>query len=101
GALCSVDRIIVRNWQSRDLAIGFGALARPASKQVPVAPVRGRAPHREIGARADILVSHAGWNYDQIARMHLDTCPLLAADPQLCMTAENTQHLMRRAVIMR
>jgi hypothetical protein len=45
-------------------------------------------------------VSHAGWNYDQIARMHLDTCALLTADPQLCMAAENTQHLMRRAVIM-
>ena len=96
----AVDRIVIGNWQGCDVLIGVGPFARPAAKQVPVASVRVRADDAEILTAADIPVRHAGWNYNHIAGMNLDVLSVLAADPQGCTAAIDSQRFMRRAVIM-
>src|SRR5436190_17585633 len=90
----AVDWIIVRNWQSRDGAIGFGAFTGPTSKHIPVASARVSAYYGKICARAGVLVRYTGWNHDQITRTDINARPILATDTQRRRATKNTEHLM-------
>ena len=99
-AVSAIYRIVIGNWQSRDVVIGSGSLAWLTPKQIPFASIGVSSNNGKVRAGADILVSHTGWNYDQVPGIHLDVAAVLAADPQGRSTAINSQGFMRGAVIM-
>src|SRR5882724_8684344 len=99
-AFNAVDRIIIRNRQSRDRAIGFGPLACPTSKQIPLTTVGISANNRKVRAGADVLVSHTSGNYNHIAGMNLNGFAIIAAESQGRCAAISSKHFMRSAVIM-
>ena len=89
-AVGAVDRVLIGNRESRDVAIGFGPFAWLAAKQIPLAPVGVGSNDSKIRARSDVLVGHSGWNHDEIASAHLDILALLAAKSQRCMASEDS-----------
>ena len=96
----AVDRIIIRKRQSRDRAIGFGPLACPTSKQIPLTTVGIGADNSKVRAGTDVLVSYTSGNYNHIAGTHLNGFAMLAAESQSCRAMINTEHFVRCAVIM-
>ena len=98
--LGAVDRIVVWNWQSRDVVIGSGALAWETSEQIPLASTGVSANDGKVRAGADILVRYTGRNYDHVPGIHLDVAAVLAADSQGRSSTINSQRFMRGAVIM-
>src|SRR5882724_10028176 len=99
-AFNAVNRIIIRNRQSRDRAIGFGPLACPTSKQIPLATVGISANNSKVRAGADVLVSHTSGNYNHIAGMHLNGFVMLAAESQGRSAVISSENFMRGAVIV-
>src|SRR5437762_13601973 len=101
GTFNSVNRIVLRHWQSRDIVIGLWALAREPPEQIPLATFGISSDHAKIVAGTDVLMCHASGNDNHIARLHLDVLAVLAAESQSRSARINTQHLMGRAEIMR
>jgi hypothetical protein len=99
-AVSAIYRIVIWNWQSRDVVIGSEALARKTSEQIPLASTGVSSNNGKIRAGTDVSVSHAGWNYDHIPGMQVDVLAVLAADSQGRSTAINRKRFMRCAVIM-
>jgi len=97
---CAVDRIVIRNWQSSNLLIGFRSLPWLASKQVPLASVRVSPDNRKVRAGLDFLVGHTGWNYNDIARTNLERPTILATKPEGRSATINTKDFVRGSVIM-
>ena len=89
-AVGTVDRVVIGNWESRDVAIGFGPFAWLAAKQIPLASVGVGPNNSKIRGRSDVLMRHSGWDHDEIAGVHLDILALLAAKPQCCMASEDS-----------
>src|SRR5438874_8664090 len=81
--------------------IGFRALAREPPKQVPLTTAGVSSDNTEIVAGTNVLVCHTGRDDYHIAGMHLDVLAMLATESQSGSARINTQHFMRRAVIMR
>src|SRR5216110_2202057 len=50
GTFDSVNRIVLRHWQSRDIVIGLWALAREPPKQIPLATFGISSDHAKIVA---------------------------------------------------
>src|SRR5215469_12349938 len=96
----AVDWVVIGNWQSCDRAIGFGPFAWLAAKQIPLASVGVGSDDSKIRARADVLMSHSGWNHDEISSAHLDIFALLAAKSQRCRAVIDAEHLVRGAVVV-
>jgi len=96
----AIDRIIIWNWQSGDLAIGFGPLAEPASEQVPIASIGISANNGKVRARIEFLVSDASWNHNYVAGLHIQIPAALTANFQCRGATVDTENLMRGAVIM-
>jgi hypothetical protein len=96
----AVDRIIVWNWQRRDILIGLGPLARQTPKQIPFASIGVSSNNSKIFAGTNILVSYTGWNHNYIAGMHLNVFAVRAAESQGGSAAISSKHFMRRAVIV-
>jgi len=100
-SLGAVDWIVIRNWQGSDFLIGFGALVRQASKQIPLTSTGVSANDSKICAGFQFSVSHTGWNHDYVAGIHLDVAAVLAADSQGRSATINSKRFMRGAVVMR
>src|SRR5205823_173536 len=100
-AFDSVNRIVLRPWQGSNIVIGFRALAREPPKQVPLTTAGVSSDNTEIVAGTNVLVCHPGRDDNHIARMHLDVLAMLTTESQSGSARINTEHFMRRAVIMR
>src|SRR5437870_1025807 len=96
----AVDRIVIGNWQSCDSVIGFWPFARQTPKQIPLPSVRVSSHNAEIRTRADVVMRDARGNENDVAGADLDGLAVLAAESQLCSAIIDTQHFVRRAVIM-
>src|SRR5882762_619595 len=96
----SINRVVIREWQSRDVVIGFRALARETAKQIPLATAGISSDHAEIVAGTDVLVCHTSGDDNHVSRIHLDVLAVLAPESQSGSARIHTQHFMRRAVIM-
>ena len=99
-AFDSVNGIVRRHWQSRNIVICLGALARETPKQIPLATAWISSDHAKIVAGTDVLVCHTSGDDNHIASMHLDVLAVLAAESESGSARINTEHFMRRAVIM-
>src|SRR5207244_10535582 len=97
-ALRTVDRIVIRNWQSRDIVIGLWALARQTPKQIPLASIRVGSNNCKVRAGANILVSYTCWNYDHITGMHLDVLAMLAAEDRKSTRLNSSHQIISYAV---
>src|SRR4029077_5875982 len=84
-----------------NVVIGFRALARGTPKQIPLATAGISSDHAKIVARTGGLGRHTSRDNNHIASMHLDALAVLAAQSQSGSARINTQHFVRRTVIMR
>jgi hypothetical protein len=65
-----------------------------------MASVRISSHYSEFRAGAYILVRNTGWNQNDITEADLDCLAVLSAKSQFCKAIIDTEHLVRRAVIM-
>src|SRR4029453_17053040 len=96
----AVYRIVIRNWQTCDGAIGFWPFARQTVKQIPLPSIRVSSHNVEVRARADVLVRDTRRNENDVAGADLDSLAAFSAESQICSAIIDTEHFVRRAVIM-
>src|SRR4029077_1383950 len=96
----AVDRIVIRNWQRCDGVIGFWPFARQTPKQIPLTSVRVGSHNAKVRTRADVVMRDTRRNENDVAAADLDGLAVLAAESQLCSAIRDTEHFVRRAVVM-
>ena len=80
--------------------IGLRALARETPKQIPLATAGISSDHAKIVAGANVLVRDTSGDNYHVASTHVHILAVLATQSQSGSARINTQHFMRRAVIM-
>src|SRR5262249_10119489 len=99
-AVDAVNRVVIRDWQSRDDTIGICPLARQTAKQVPLPPVRVSAHHAKIRTRADLVMPDTRGTEHNISGATHDDLPAFSAEWQFCSAIIYSEHFVRCAVIM-
>src|SRR5262245_27401986 len=99
-AIGAVDRIVIGDWQSCDGAIGFWSFARETSKQIPLPSVGVSSHNTKVRARADVVMRDTCRNENAVAGRDFNGFTVLTTQAHFCTAIIDTEHFVRRAVIM-